>query len=131
MTTESASAVLPSFPLPPPFYKLYAPPLDDDGGEGRSLLPPDPPPPPNEGFLLFAFPFDPVCVPRCSDFAPCHLPSILIMQNEDPVPQLQGKRLYEQRPDGTVGGANHPLDVEGGRTRAAGPRLPSVALPPA
>ena len=47
---ETQATVLPSFPLPPPFYKLYA---EDGAG-------PLPPPPPCGQFLLFGFPFNPV-----------------------------------------------------------------------
>lgn len=51
-----APAVLPSFPLPPPFFKLYA----DDDGTGSRPLPPEPPQLPEGSFMVFGQPFDPV-----------------------------------------------------------------------
>ena len=47
--------MLPSFPLPPPFFKLY-----EDTDDSSAPLPPEPPPPPEGIFPLFGIPFDPV-----------------------------------------------------------------------
>ncbi|GAX76290.1 hypothetical protein CEUSTIGMA_g3735.t1 [Chlamydomonas eustigma] len=70
------AAVLPSFPLPPPFYKLYATSVDNN-----VPLPPDPPPPPQGEFQLFGIPYDP---------------------EEAAVPRLQSRKLFEQGSDGSV-----------------------------
>eukprot|EP00195_Chlamydomonas_chlamydogama_P011426 CAMPEP_0202902324 /NCGR_PEP_ID=MMETSP1392-20130828/16789_1 /ASSEMBLY_ACC=CAM_ASM_000868 /TAXON_ID=225041 /ORGANISM="Chlamydomonas chlamydogama, Strain SAG 11-48b" /LENGTH=193 /DNA_ID=CAMNT_0049589073 /DNA_START=74 /DNA_END=652 /DNA_ORIENTATION=- len=70
--TETAA---PSFPLPPPFFKLYA---DDDGVRP---LPPPPPPPPQGQIPVYGQLFDP---------------------EEPVVPPLQGRQVYQTKSDGSV-----------------------------
>lgn len=70
------ATVLPSFPLPPPFFKLYA---EDESGSRPQ--PPGPPPVPDGPVVVFAQSFDP---------------------DEPHVPPLLGRRLYQQLPDGSV-----------------------------
>ena len=108
MAKIEGSSVLPSFPLPPPFYKLHGDP---------SSQPPDPPPPPQGQFPLFGIVFDPVKLriqhhmPILAIYqdVPAYLanhssPCMHLIQEESQVPQLQGPRLYNIRPeDGSVG----------------------------